>query len=114
MALNVSQLVLVGGFTLAFVLGRDLGVAGVLYGKLAGDAIAALLGLVLCRHHVRPRFDPGILRRMLGYGLPLVPVAFAYGVIGAIDRWALQRFASSMHATRPGSMRPRHSSRNWP
>ncbi len=93
-ALNVSQLVLVGGLTLAFVLGRGLGVAGVLYGKLAGDALAAGLGLVLCRHHIRPRFDAGILRPMLRYGLPLVPVAAAYGLIGSIDRWALQRFAS--------------------
>ncbi len=93
-ALNVSQLTLVGGLTLTFVLGRGLGVAGVLYGKLVGDALAAVFGLVLCRHHLRPRFDASILRRMLGYGLPLVPVAFAYGVIGAMDRWALQRFAT--------------------
>lgn len=93
-ALNVSQLALVGGLTLFFVLGRGLGVAGVLYGKLAGDALAAGLGLVLCRHHLRPKLDLGILRPMLGYGLPLVPVAFAYGVIGSIDRWALQRWAS--------------------
>ena len=93
-ALNVSQLVLVGGLTLWFVLGRGLGVAGVLYGKLAGDAMAAVLGLVLCRHHLRPRFDGSILRPMLRYGLPLVPVAFAYGIIGSMDRWALQRFAS--------------------
>lgn len=92
--LNVTQTVLVGGLTLAFVLGRQLGVAGVLYGKLAGDAGAALLGLVLCRHHLRPQFDGAILRRMLGYGVPLVPVAFAYGVIGSVDRWALQHFGS--------------------
>lgn len=92
--LNASQMVLVGGFTLAFVLGRGLDVAGVLYGKLAGDVLAALLGVVLCRHHLRLRFDGAILRRMLGYGLPLVPVAFAYGIIGSVDRWALQRFAS--------------------
>lgn len=92
--LNVTQTVLVGGFTVALVLGRDLGVAGVLYGKLAGDVIASVLGLVLCRHHLRPRFDRAVLRRMLGYGLPLVPLALAYGVIGAVDRWSLQRYAS--------------------
>ena len=92
--LNVSQTVLVGGFTLAFVLVRGLDVAGVLYGKLAGDSIAALLGVALCRHHIRPRFDSVLLRHMLGYGLPLVPVAFAYGIIGSADRWALQHFAS--------------------
>ncbi len=93
-ALNVSQTVLVGGCTLYLVLGRQLGVAGVLYGKLAGDLLAAGLGVVLCRHHLRLRFDAVILRQMLGYGLPLVPVAFAYGVIGSVDRWALQHFAS--------------------
>jgi len=92
--LNVTQTALVGGVTLYLVLGRGLGVAGVLYGKLAGDACAALLGVVLCRHHLRPRFDGAILRAMLRYGLPLVPVAFAYGVVGSVDRWALQRFAS--------------------
>ena len=92
--LNVAQTVLVAGLTIALVLGRDLGVAGVLYGKLAGDAVAAALGLVLCRHHLRPRFDAAVLKRMLGYGLPLVPVAFAYGVVGSVDRWALQRHAS--------------------
>ncbi|MFM7232857.1 MAG: lipopolysaccharide biosynthesis protein [bacterium] len=92
--LNVAQTVLVGGTTIALVVGRDLGVAGVLYGKLAGDAIAALLGVVLCRHHIRPRFDARVLRAMLGYGVPLVPVAFAYGVVGSVDRWALQHYAS--------------------
>ena len=92
--LNVSQTVFVGGATLYLVLGRGLGVAGVLYGKLAGDTLAALLGVVLCRHHLRPRFDGALLRQMLRYGLPLVPVAFAYGVIGSVDRWALQHFAT--------------------
>ena len=52
--LNVSQTVLVGGLTLYFVLAHGLGVAGVLYGKLCGDGLAALLGIVLCRHHLRP------------------------------------------------------------
>lgn len=85
-ALNVSQTVLVGGLTLYFVLVKGLGVAGVLYGKLAGDALAAVLGIGLCRHHLRPRFDGAVLRQMLRYGLPLVPVAFAYGVIGSVDR----------------------------
>ena len=92
--LNVTQTVLVAGLTVWLVLGRELGVAGVLYGKLAGDATAAVVGVVLCRHHVRVRFDRAVLTRMLAYGLPLVPVAFAYGVIGSVDRWSLQRFAS--------------------
>ena len=72
--LNVSQTVLVGGLTIYFVLGRHLGVAGVLYGKLFGDALAALLGVVLCRHPLTPRFSRTLLKQMLKFGLPLVPV----------------------------------------
>jgi O-antigen/teichoic acid export membrane protein len=93
-ALNVSQTLLVGGLTLYFVLARHLGVAGALYGKLFGDAAAALLGLALCRHSLKPRFSRTLLRRMLAYGLPLVPVSIAYAVIGFVDREALQRTAS--------------------
>src|SRR4029077_7415636 len=39
-SLNVTQTAIVGGLTLYLVLARGLGVAGVLYGKLVGDAIA--------------------------------------------------------------------------
>jgi O-antigen/teichoic acid export membrane protein len=90
-SLNLVQTVTVGGLTLYLVLARDLGVVGVLYGKLGGDALTAALGLLLCRHSIGWRFHRGTLRRMLTYGLPLVPVAFAYGLIAAADRFFLQR-----------------------
>lgn len=93
-ALNVTQTLLVGGLTLWFVVGRHLGVAGALYGKLFGDGAAALLGLLLCRHNLRLRFSRTTLRRMLAYGVPMVPAAFGYAVIGFADREALQRSAS--------------------
>ncbi len=93
-SLNLVQTVAVGGLTLYLVLVRDLGVVGVLYGKLGGDALTAALGLVLCRHSLRWRFHRETLRRMLTYGLPLVPVAFAYGFISAADRFFLQRTRS--------------------
>lgn len=89
--LNLFQTVSVGGLSLALVLGRDLGVAGVLYGKLGGDLLTAALGLLLCRHAIGRRVDRATLRRMLTYGLPLVPVAFAAGVMTSADRFFLQR-----------------------
>jgi len=90
-ALNLAQTVMVGGLTLVLVLGRDLGVVGVFYGKLGGDALTAALGLALCRKTIGAGFDRATLRRMLHFGLPLVPAAFLYGVIGAADRFFLQR-----------------------
>lgn len=92
--LNVTQTLLVGGITLYLVLVQHLGVAGALYGKLIGDACTALLGVVLCRHSLKPRFSRTVLRTMLRFGLPLVPVSIAYAVIGFVDRETLQRTSS--------------------
>jgi O-antigen/teichoic acid export membrane protein len=93
-ALNLAQTVLTAGISLWLVLARHLGVAGVLYGRLGGDAACALFALVLVRHTIRPRFSLATLRRMLGYGAPLVPVAIAYGAITSVDRFVLQRTRS--------------------
>jgi len=89
--LNFVQTAVTAAVSLWLVLGRHLGIAGVLYGKLAGDAAGALLGLVLIRHSIAPAFDGAVLRRMLVFGAPLVPAALAYGVVGAADRFFLQR-----------------------
>jgi O-antigen/teichoic acid export membrane protein len=89
--LNFTQTALTAGLSLWLVLVRHLGVAGVLYGRLAGDAACALLALVLVRHTIAPRFSRSTLRRMLAYGAPLVPVAIAYGVIASLDSYMLQR-----------------------
>lgn len=89
--LNLVQTVVTGGLTLWWVMHERRGVIGVLYGKLAGDAITALLGLVLLRPSLIPRVDRAVLRRMLGFGLPLLPAALAYGVISSADRYFLQR-----------------------
>jgi O-antigen/teichoic acid export membrane protein len=88
--LNTTQTVLVATTSLWLVVGRDLGVAGVLYGRLAGDAGAALLGLVLIRHNLAPRFSGATLRRLLAYGAPMLPAAFGFAAIAGIDRYALQ------------------------
>jgi O-antigen/teichoic acid export membrane protein len=89
--LNLSQTIVTGAVSLWLVLGRQMGVSGVLYGKLAGDAAAALLGLVLIRRSVAPALDYSVLRRMLAFGAPLVPAAIAYGVVSSADRYFLQR-----------------------
>jgi O-antigen/teichoic acid export membrane protein len=90
-ALNVAQTLVTGLASLDLVLHRHLGVAGVLYGKLAGDAAASFLGLLLARKSLTFAFDRSVLRRMLAFGLPVVPASFAYGIVGSADRYFLQR-----------------------
>lgn len=90
--LNIAQTLLVGGLSVVLVVARGLGVAGMLYGRLFGDALCALLALVLIRHSIRPRFSRGALARMLAYGAPAVPAILAFGTITAMDRFFLQKF----------------------
>jgi O-antigen/teichoic acid export membrane protein len=90
-ALNLVQTVAITAVSLWLVLDRGLGVAGVLYGKLAGDTLCAGLGLLLIRPSLAPRVDRGVLSRMLRYGFPLVPASIAYGVVSSADRYFLQR-----------------------
>src|SRR5262249_51341490 len=71
-----------------------LSTAGVLYGRLAGDAVSALVGLVLIRHSLGLRVERGVLRRMLAYGAPTIPAAFAFALISGLDRFVLQRTRS--------------------
>ena len=90
--LNLIQTVLVTSLSILFVGNRfHLSTAGILYGRLAGDALAAVAGFVLIRKSLGFTFDPGTLRRMLAYGAPTVPAAIAFAVIAGLDRFVLQR-----------------------
>jgi O-antigen/teichoic acid export membrane protein len=68
---------------------RDLGLAGLFLGNLAGAAAAALFGLWLIRRDLTPRFDSALFRQTLALGSPFVLTAAAYWLFGSIDRWLL-------------------------
>ena len=87
--------------------------AGVLYGRLVGDAVErAAWRWCWCATRWRRASAAATLRRMLGYGAPLVPVAIAYGVITSVDRFVLQRARGleDVGGLRRGDqvLRPRH------
>ncbi len=90
-ALNVLQTLVTAGLSVWWVVHERIGVAGVLYGKLFGDLVTALVGLVFIRHSFTRRLDLAVLGRMLRFGAPLVPAAFAYSIVNSADRWFLRR-----------------------
>jgi O-antigen/teichoic acid export membrane protein len=90
-ALNLTQTILVGTVSLYLILHVKLGVVGMLYGRLAGDFVSAMFGLVLVRHALRPAFSAVALKRMLSYGLPSVPAAFGFAAIAGLDKYAMQK-----------------------
>ena len=92
--LNATQATVGAALALWLVLRAQRGVVGVFYGRFVGDALAALLVIVLVRHMLRFRFSLATLRKMLGYGAPMLPAAFGFGVLASFDRFMLQRTRS--------------------
>jgi O-antigen/teichoic acid export membrane protein len=74
--------------------GQGQGLRGVFYARLFADALFAALGLLWCwRDLARPAAWP-VLRGMLRFGAPLLPVGIAQFVLSYADRYTLNRFVS--------------------
>jgi O-antigen/teichoic acid export membrane protein len=76
------------------VVGLDAGVEGVVLGTLIGSAFAACYGAFVSRRDLLGRFSGVQLRRMLSYGLPLVPAAVALWGLNFVDRVMLAKLGS--------------------
>jgi O-antigen/teichoic acid export membrane protein len=92
--LNVATALLAVGLSLAFVLGFDKGVEGVLLGSLLAAAAILPVRVWVTRALLRPRFSLGVLREALAFGLPLVPAAAALWTFAVSDRIILGKQAS--------------------
>jgi O-antigen/teichoic acid export membrane protein len=67
------------------------GIYGVLLGILAGNALAAIYGLATAGGDLLGRFSTPELRRMVRYGGPLIPAAFAMWGLAFLDRIMLSQ-----------------------
>jgi len=83
------------GVTLALVFGKGMGVAGFLLGNLVGPAVMALVSVpaFLARSGVDLTGARERLRRMLGFGLPLVPSALGLWALTYVDTYLLRVLA---------------------
>jgi O-antigen/teichoic acid export membrane protein len=82
------------GFALFDVLVLGGGIASLLWGMLIGNLFSALVSLGVLRGAVIGRFSPHELRRMLAYGLPLIPTSLALWGVSLIDRLLLTKLGS--------------------
>jgi O-antigen/teichoic acid export membrane protein len=73
------------------VLETDAGPDGVVVGLVAGNAVAALYGLLTVARYLAARLSRRELRVMLAYGLPLIPAAAAMWGLAFLDRVMLSR-----------------------
>jgi len=95
-AFSLLNLGLTVAFSLVFVIGLDLGAAGILLGNFSGSFIVYGLQLVARRETIGfGAFDRDLLMRLLYFSLPLMPAGVALWGLNAADRFQVQRLASA-------------------
>jgi O-antigen/teichoic acid export membrane protein len=92
--LNVVSTLLTIGLALVGVVILNLGLAGVLAGTLFAAALVLPIRLWTVRAMLRPIFSAQILRSMLAFGLPFVPVTLAVWVFASSDRLVLAKLST--------------------
>ena len=73
----------------AAVLALDVGVEAIFFGMIVGNGIAVAYGLLVVHSDIGRRFSRPELRKMLVYGMPLVPTAIAVWALALLDRLLL-------------------------
>jgi O-antigen/teichoic acid export membrane protein len=91
-AILLGALTLGAGLVLA--VGLDLGIEGILLGTLLAEATVLVLRVTMTRQTFMGRPDPSLLRPLLNFGLPLVPVTVSFWVFGASDRLVVAKLTS--------------------
>jgi O-antigen/teichoic acid export membrane protein len=86
--------VVAAGAGVASVVVFDQGVSGVFIGLIVGNALAAAYGAAIVWSDVAGAFSRPELRKMLAYGLPLVPAALALWALALVDRIMLSKLGS--------------------
>ncbi len=69
------------------------GVLGLIYANLATSVLFFMICLALTAREIEWTVDLSLLRRLLRFGLPLVPAGLAYWALNLSDRFFLQKYA---------------------
>jgi O-antigen/teichoic acid export membrane protein len=77
--------------TVVLVVGAGEGARGLLLGSYASGAAFVIGLIVLQRHRLSLRFDSGLLRRLLRFGLPTMPAEASLYLLNFVDRIIIVR-----------------------
>lgn len=87
---NILKLAIVLGFNIYFVAFAKIGVKGILYSYLIGDAVLFLILFPNMISEMIPKFDSKILKSALTFGFPLIFTALAGMLLNMGDRYILK------------------------
>ncbi len=86
------------GLTVVLVVGMGEGARGLLIGSYASGAVTVLVLIVLQWRRLSLRFDAGLLRRLLRFGLPTMPAEASLYLLNFVDRLIILRSAGAAEA----------------
>ena len=92
--LNIITAILTLTLSVTFVLGFDLGVAGALLGAAVASLVMIPVRFWSVKDLLSRRFSAQFLKKLLLFGLPLVPMNIAFWLFSNADRLMLARLAS--------------------
>ena len=92
--LTITAAVAQLGLTLLYVVSFQEGLMGALRAALHSAIITAALAIYLVARNASVSFSPVILRKALGFSIPLVPHALGAWILSISDRLVLERYVS--------------------
>ncbi|MCK4357517.1 MAG: polysaccharide biosynthesis C-terminal domain-containing protein [Candidatus Cloacimonetes bacterium] len=95
---NILKLAIVLGFNIYFVAFAKIGVKGILYSYLIGDAVLFLILFPNMIFEMIPKFNRKILIASLTFGFPLIFTALAGMLLNQGDRYILKYFVDYREA----------------
>lgn len=94
-ALVLMRLVVGASLSIYFVVVLERGVEGLIVAGLINEFVFAVLNGALLLPAIRTGLKAQVLRRMLSFGVPLVPGGLARHALGSADRYILQHLATA-------------------
>lgn len=98
-AICALQTVLTLGLGYYFVAFIPWGIYGRILGVFIGSTVLGVISLILLAPHASWKIDTSVLKDALAFSLPLIPYSLATLLYDMLDRFFLERYATTMAAT---------------
>jgi len=91
LAISLGNVILSGGLSLFFITSLGWGVEGLLLGNFLGYLVMVPVAALMQRRYIVPIIDRALVKPMLRFALPTIPMAIAYQSLTLIDRTLISR-----------------------
>lgn len=89
-----SRFILYALFSVLFIVVMKLSIFGYFLSQISGAILIAIIVVVMLKDMWRFEFNFHYLKKMLTYGVPLIPVSIAYWVINYSGRYFLKQYCT--------------------